>query len=243
MPRSHGTSASSSSSVRSGLVVGALTICAFVALVLMLVPVLLVPVGQTGRLLLTYSIPELGFAAIGLLFLVVIGEDRSFIDIDRPTASDATFTAIASVLLAGFNLLVHWAFATAGFSTASRFSMPSGIDPVLLLAGLSVVLVMIVGPSEELFFRGVVQRYLDEDLSRLGAYAWTSVIFAAFHLPAVAGTDGGLPQYVLVGGILFVVSMSLGWLYDRTRNLLVPAMVHGIYNVLVFASLVFGVMP
>lgn len=225
------------------LVAGALTVCAFVALVFLVVPVLLAPVGPAGRLLLTYSLPELGFGAIGLLFLVAIGEGRWFLDYDRPSLSDGWFVAIGTGCLVGVNLLVHWGFAVAGFQTTSQFQAPGGIDPMLLVAGLSVSFVLIVGPSEELFFRGVIQRYLSDGLTARGAYAWTSILFAVFHLPGVTGAGGALPQYAMVGGILFVVSWSLCWLYDRTRNLLVPALVHGLYDVLVFASLVYGVMP
>lgn len=231
-----------SSVLRVSVAVG-LTVCAFVALVLMFVPVLLLPVGDAGRLLLAFTVPELAFAAIAVLFLVVIGEDRTFVDLDYPTLGDAGLVAVGTAALVLLNLGVHWLFATAGFETTSRFSPPPGIDAMVVLVGLALVFLFVVGPSEELFFRGVVQRYLDGALSRRSAYAWTSLLFALFHLPGVAGSGGGLPQYVLVGGILFAVSWTLGWLYDRSRNLLVPSLVHSLYNTVVFATLVFGVMP
>lgn len=227
----------------SVLVVFALTVCAFVALVLLFIPLLLVPVSAAEQLLLAFSFPELGFAAVALLFLVVIGEDRTFIDLDWPTLSDIQITVVLTLSLVLLNLGIHWLFARAGYETTSQFSAPPGVDAMLVLVGLPLIFIFVVGPSEELFFRGVVQRYLAESLTRRGAYAWTSVLFAGFHLPGVTGSGGGLPQYALVGGILFVVSWTLGWVYDRTRNLLVPALVHGLYNVLVFASLIIGVMP
>lgn len=233
----------SRSSVGRVLVSSALTVCAFVALVLLFVPVLFAPVSPAEQLLLAFSFPELGFAAVALLFLVVIGEDRTFVDFDRPTSSDIRIVVGLTIALVLLNLGVHWLFARAGFETTSQFSAPPGVDAMVVLAGLSLIFILIVGPSEELFFRGVVQRYLAGSLTRRGAYAWTSVLFAGFHLPGVTGAGGGLPQYALVGGVLLVVSWALGWVYDRTRNILVPALVHGLYNTLVFASLVFGVMP
>lgn len=225
------------------LIASGLTICAFVALVLMFVPVLLAPVSDAERLVLAFTFPELGFPVVGVLFLVVGGEDRTFVDLDRPTANDAFLVVAGTVALVLLNLGVHWLFAWAGFQTTSQFSPPPGVDAVALLVGLSLVFLIVVGPSEELFFRGVVQRYLARELSRPGAYAWTSVLFAVFHPPGVTGAGGRLPQYALVGGILFAVSWTLGWLYDRSRNLLVPALVHSLYNTLVFVSLVFGAMP
>lgn len=231
------------SPARRVLVAFGLTVCAFVALVLMFVPVLLLPISDTGQLLLAFTFPELAFAAVGLLFLIAIGEDRSFVEFDRPTIGDGVLITVGTVALVLLNLGVHWLFTKAGFATTSQFSPPPGIDPMVVLAGLSIVFLLVVGPSEELFFRGVVQRYLNGALSRRGAYAWTSLLFAVFHLPGVTGSGGGIPQYALVGSILFVVSWSLGWLYDRSRNILVPSLVHSLYNTLVFATLVFGVMP
>lgn len=228
---------------RRVVVATALTVCAFLALLLLFVPVLLVPVGTAGRLLLTFSIPEIGFAAIGVLFLAVLGEDASFVDLDVPNLSDAWFVVSGTLGLVGFNLLVHGLFARAGFETASRFTAPGDVELTFLVVLLSIVFVVIVGPAEEFFFRGVVQRYLAGSLTRRGAYAWTSLLFAVVHLPTVTVAGGGLPQYAMVGGILFVVSWVLCWLYDRTRNLVVPALVHGCYNVLVFVSLVTGLMP
>lgn len=225
------------------LVALGLTVCAFVALVLMFVPVLLLPVGDAGRLLLVFTFPELAFAAVAILFLIAIGEDRTFVDLDHPNRRDAILVTVGTTALVCLNLGVHWLFTRAGFQTTSQFSPPPGIDTMIALVGLSLIFLLVVGPSEELFFRGVVQRYLHGALSRRGAYAWTSLLFASFHLPGVAGSGGGVPQYVLVGGILFAVSWTLGWLYDRSRNLLVPSLVHSLYNTLVFATLVFGVMP
>lgn len=220
-----------------------LTVCAFVALVLMFVPVLLLPVGDAGQLLLAFTVPELAFAAVAVLFLIVIGEDRTFVDLDQPDRRDVVLVAVGTAALVCLNLGVHWLFARAGVQTTSQFSPPPGIDAIAALVGLSLIFLFVVGPSEELFFRGVVQRYLDGALSRRSAYAWTSLLFAAFHLPGVAGSGGGVPQYALVGGILFAVSWTLGWLYDRSRNLLVPSLVHSLYNTIVFATLVFGIMP
>lgn len=221
----------------------ALTVCAFVALGLLFVPLLLLPLGSTGQVLLAYSLPELGFAAVGVFFVLLIGEDRTFIDFDRPNRMDAVLVTAGTAGLVAFNITMQWVAVQSGFESSTQFTLPAGVGSLELLLGLSIVFLLIVGPTEELFFRGVIQRYLDGALTRKGAYAWTGAIFAAFHLPGVAGTGGGPAQYLLVGGILFVVSWTLSWLYDRSRNLLVPILTHGCYNILVFASLLYGVMP
>jgi len=61
------------------------------------------------------------------------------------------------------------------------------------------------------------------------------VIFARIHITAYAG--GSPAQVVGSLGIVFTLSVLLGWIYARTEKLLVPALVHGVYNAIQFGWL------
>jgi membrane protease YdiL (CAAX protease family) len=106
--------------------------------------------------------------------------------------------------------------------------------------GLQVALVFFAAVSapvlEEIFFRGLMQTALIEQGwglvprqvaevghrptagQRWGAIVLTSVVFAAVH--------GSVEQ----GVVLFVLSLGLGYVYERTGNLWAPIVLHAVFN-------------
>jgi len=100
-------------------------------------------------------------------------------------------------------------------------------EVLLVLAPLAI---LIVGPGEELLYRNVVQKSLYETFSRRNAIVIASVVFASVHLFTYSTTLGSLQAMLATLVLLFVFSLSLGWLYSRTENVVVPAVVHGLYS-------------
>jgi len=98
--------------------------------------------------------------------------------------------------------------------------------PVFLLV-VAVLSILLVGPAEELLFRGAIQGRLRESFGPAAAIVGASVLFGSIHLVAVVGTLG---QSLVSVGLITVVSLVLGYVYERTRNVVVPALVHGFYN-------------
>lgn len=92
--------------------------------------------------------------------------------------------------------------------------------PPWLLAGLWLAAVVVAPVSEELFFRGIVQNTLRGMYgSRHAAVALSSGAFALVH----GGQPAALPALVLL-------SMLLGYLYERHGGLLFPLIVHAVFN-------------
>lgn len=89
-----------------------------------------------------------------------------------------------------------------------------------------------IGPGEELLSRNVVQKHLYGAYSRPAAVVVATGIFAAIHLPAYA--TGPPPAIFATLLRLFGVSLVLGAVYERTDNVVVPAIVHGTYNAVQF---------
>jgi len=91
-----------------------------------------------------------------------------------------------------------------------------------------------VGPAEEYLFRGLIQGYLDRSFSTAGAIGWAAALFTLVHVPnllaAPAAAPVSLPVWLTLG-------LVLGWLYERSGTLTVPALVHGLYDVVVFVLL------
>ena len=79
--------------------------------------------------------------------------------------------------------------------------------------------VVVFGPvAEELFFRGVVYKILRNRYSFIFSAAATSLFFAVIH---------GIPQATLP---LFVISMSLCYLYEKTQNIASVIVFHSLFN-------------
>ncbi len=96
---------------------------------------------------------------------------------------------------------------------------------LLVLAFLSVVL---IAPAEELLFRGAIQGRLREGLSSRSAVIIASVLFGALH---IGNYVGELLPILLAVSIIVIVSVILGAIYEKSKNLVVPISIHAIYNV------------
>lgn len=87
------------------------------------------------------------------------------------------------------------------------------------------VIAAAAGIAEEAFFRGVVQTALVERMAPGLALGLASALFGAFHLVT--------PLYALLAGL---VGAYLGALLFASDNLLVPVVMHGLYD---FVALVY----
>ena len=111
-------------------------------------------------------------------------------------------------------------------------------DPTLALY-LIVLSFVATGPGEETLFRGGVQGILRGTFSPVSAVVLSSALFGLAHVTAVVTGSGasGVPGYVISA---FVLGLVLGGLYEYTNNLLVPVLVHGAYNAILFIQLAIG---
>lgn len=199
------------------------------------------------------TLVELGFAAAAGAFLLVADESREYLRVAVPDGRDwryvvgatlTTYAVAAGATLATRLLGEGGASPTSGFGAAgdwnsiSEFEAANGLAAGTVetsLLALVVLSVLVIGPSEELFFRGVVQRYLSGVFSSAGAIAVTSVLFAAVHAPTFALAAPGVSS-AFAAGTIFAISVILGYVYVRTDNLVVPTLVHGVYDATLFGA-------
>ena len=86
---------------------------------------------------------------------------------------------------------------------------------------------LIVAPVEELIFRGVMQRYLQDYYHPVVSIGISSVLFAGAHVAVLDGGISGILSYILLVG---TIGGIFGYMYYKTRNLIVPMLLHAIYN-------------
>jgi len=118
-----------------------------------------------------------------------------------------------------------------GTNSAAELGMQNP-EVLLLLIPASI---FIIGPGEELLFRGVVQGRIREMFSPVPGIVIPSVIFAGLHWFALSG--GSAQGNLVALGILVVPSLVFGAAYEYTENIVVPSLIHGFYNATLFSML------
>jgi membrane protease YdiL (CAAX protease family) len=170
------------------------------------------------------------FGGIALIYLAVRDIEPGFVSFSVPDLRGTITTVVGILVLIALLVATSWVLSTFGLEAAQNQVVEIGQQNpkvFLLLVPLSFLL---VGPGEELLFRGLVQGTLRESLSPARAIVLASALFASIHLFSLSG-EGKL-IYI---GLVFVLALVLGGIYEYTGNLTVPALVHGAYNAVQFA--------
>ncbi len=171
----------------------------------------------------------IGLAGTGIAYLTLRGiSPRSYIGIRVPGFGDLLwaiggYVAALSLVFASAVLLTIFQVQPETSNQAAELGME---NPELLL-WLVPISILVVAPGEELLFRGVVQGRLREAYVARIAIPLTAALFALVHYFSLTGGAGARLTAI---AILFFPSLVFGYAYERTQNLLVPILIHGVYN-------------
>lgn len=91
-----------------------------------------------------------------------------------------------------------------------------------------LILASIAGLSEELLFRGVIQPWIESSWGMTAGLVGSNIIFGLAH--AVT------PLYAVLATLVGIY-LSLSMDYGGDRNLLLPMVIHGLYDFLAFVAL------
>ena len=214
----------------AGLVVGGvLAVAAMLALAAVGVDLNLV-----GSLVLAAVLSQVGFAATAVAYVSRTGRGLSYLRARVPTGRDLLWIVGAYVLALALAATGAIAATLASAPTASNQTAEMGAQEPTALLWLVPISFLFIGPGEELLFRGAVQSRLRESFGPWVAVVAASALFAGLHVVALTGGTSG--RLVSVG-LLFLPSLVLGVAYERTRNLVVTAVVHGAYDATLFGLL------
>jgi len=137
--------------------------------------------------------------------------------------------AALGVLSAGVLYMVFWfGDKITRYLVAGAASDISGVyDFKGQASAIRIVLLMIfvIGPGEELFWRGFLQRRFENRLGRRSGWLLAAAVYTAIHIA------GGNPILVLAAG---VCGLFWGWLYSRYRSMVLNAVSHTIWDIAVF---------
>ncbi len=207
----------------------------FVLTFIIMIPMMGI-IGIYGILTNPWALIILTFATFGFLIPIyryVKKEGISFRSIglkNMLSSKDIAFGIVVGFLMLGANLIISYFISQLipGLEGDVLFdNIPAGeIDRLIWVSAWTIAMFAIVGFSEEIVFRGFLQRrmqmYYREKGSknyRLRALVITSFIFAAIHLDII-----GLFTR-------FVLGLFLGYLAQkRNYSIIGPTVAHGINN-------------
>lgn len=191
------------------------------------------------NIVVLYGVQIIGLQGVGLmatsLFYLQVRDRFSLVRIGMPSLRDV------GLMLGGtFGIFVLFAsisvvYSLLGVQTPTTPIVEDGLQTPVLALYLIPLTYLLVGPGEELLFRGAIQGLLGEAYPSSIAVVIASAIFAVAHAGNVVGAP--LEQAVPYFLVLFVLSLVLGALYEVSDNLLVPIFVHGTYNAVTFLQL------
>lgn len=172
-----------------------------------------------------------GLFAVALTYLY--WRDSALVWLGRPSKRVVGVMAGGFVVFAGLMIFQEALIDFLSFETAENVAVQRGQDnPELYLVMIPIQL-FLTAPAEELLFRGCIQGLFRRAYGILPGVLIAAAIFSLFHIPALIGTAGLFPVLVM----LFTSGALLGILYEYTQNLLVPIVIHALWNMAVFGAI------
>ncbi len=178
------------------------------------------------------------FGGLALVYLLYRGFDRSgivsYLGIRRPTLTELGLVLGGWVVILILVIAISAVLQVIGAETAANQSAELATQNPAVIPLLIAASFLVIGPAEEVLYRGIVQSRLRESISAVPAIAIASAIFAAVHVIALTG---GIEGRLTTIAVLFFPSLVFGAVYEYTDNIVVPALLHGLHNAVLFTLL------
>lgn len=152
-----------------------------------------------------------------------------------PSLRDLGLTVLGTVGLIVTLAAINVLFTQLGIQAASNQIEEVGTENPEIMLYMIPLAFLVIGPGEELLFRGAIQGILRESYAAVPAIGLSSALFAVAHVTAL--TTPSLSAKAATIAALFALSLILGALYEYTENLVVPSLVHGAYDAILFVAI------
>jgi len=124
------------------------------------------------------------------------------------------------------NILIRYIFEQAGQGIENVYAFKQEASPLRI----ALLMLIIIGPGEELFWRGYLQRKLGLRFGKMNGLIFATALYTIVH---VATGNLVLVLAALICGIFW------GWLYMRYRSMTINIISHTVWDVGVFILLPF----
>lgn len=190
-------------------------------------------------LLSAVLIQGVAFGGISGLYLKLRGKRLSWVGVELPGLRGWLTIASGYVLAFLGAMAAVVLVILSGLDPAANQTQSVGMADPLVFGLLVPISFLLIGPGEELLFRGIIQNALVEGLGRLPGIALATVLFAGAHVFSLTGPLTGRATTIL---LLLVPGLVLALSYAYSKNIVVPAMVHGAYNATLFGIAYLGAL-
>ena len=189
-----------------------------------------------GVVVSTVLLQGIAFPVTAFGYLRLRGLSFSFVEARLPSLRDVLWIVSGYVVVFVLVITLLVIVVNLDAPTASRTDQDTleNAGTVIWLIPLSL---LVIGPGEELLFRGVIQSRLRESFGPVGGVVLASATFAPAHLLALTGS---LQALAITIAVLFVPALVFGATYALTDNLVVPSVIHGAYNATIFGIVYIG---
>lgn len=171
------------------------------------------------------------YAVLAVLAVLRLSRDKSLRRELRPAFGDLSFGAISAGVLYGGAVLAKTALMPHGSARESWIMMVyNQIGDPLDVRQTVAFGIFVIAVLEELVWRGLVMRALEEPLGDRKALLLTTALYAGAHLPTLWSLRTGAGPNPLI--VLAAAGCGLAWgaIAQRTKRL-VPALVaHGVFT-------------
>ena len=122
------------------------------------------------------------------------------------------------------NIITGYIFPFKDAQITSVYSNKTGASPILIGA----LLLFIIGPCEELYWRGFIQKLLSEKLGENEGYILATALYAGVH--------------IITGNLMLVIAALVcgifwGWIYKKEKSLVPVIISHAIWDLTIFVLL------
>jgi uncharacterized protein len=148
--------------------------------------------------------------------------------VDVPTTAQFGICVRLFLVVRAVALLAGLALAALGLGAGAREPaiLASFANPYTTLLAF-VIIGFLVPLAEEIFFRGVLYRWLRDRWGRNTGMIVSSMIFGVVHFELTSAISA------------FIYGLALAWIYERLRSLWSSTLVHALNNITVLALLYF----
>ena len=172
-----------------------------------------------------------------LVILITLGLilDRSYLPFLRDDLQNDALKKIGIGLLSV--VILYFVFYFGNWLSRILFDFASeGIENVYAFKGnasatrISILMLLIIGPGEEIFWRGLLQRNLAKKLGPMKGFMLATFLYTLVH--------------IFTGNIMLILAALIcglfwGWLYMKYESMLMNVVSHTLWDLAVFILLPF----
>ncbi len=187
---------------------------------------------EASRMVVMIAMPLgfLGMGAAGALYLRLTNRSWEWLDITRPDRWDVVWMVGGTIIAFAGLITVGVIGQVLGIQPPEQGIVVMIRDDVALIVYMIAIIWLLNAPAEELIFRNIIQKRLYAAYSGITAVVIASVLFAVIHIFTFVTAGTEWIGVLLPTTAIFLGSLVMGYAYLRTRNLLVPIVIHAGFN-------------